>query len=85
MERVPLRKLALLILAATGVLTGCSQSAETSVSADEEKMFKNPGPIDRSKIPADAHMPKGPAFVGEPTGATKPDGGTPPPPVANRR
>ena len=46
---------------------GCSGGETASVSADEEKMFKNPPPVDRSKIPANAFEHKGPSYVGEPS------------------
>jgi PBP1b-binding outer membrane lipoprotein LpoB len=70
----------LLIFAiAASFLAGCTGGSEASVSANEEANFKNPPPVDRSKIPANPFETKGPAFIGEPSGATNPSGGTPPP------
>ncbi|RYG45100.1 hypothetical protein EON79_13405 [bacterium] len=66
MERIPLKTLSLLAIVAAGVLAGCNGN-EAAISADEEKMFKNPAPVDRSKIPANPNTHKGPAFIGEPS------------------
>lgn len=69
-----------LLVASLAVSTlGCSGGSEASVSADEERMFKNPPPVDRSKIPADAFPHNGPSYVGEPS---KGSGSAPPPAAA---
>lgn len=67
MERLPVR---VVLLAGLGLLlVGCG-SSEASVSKDEEQMFKHPGPVDRSKIPANPFKSNGPAYIGEPTKGT---------------
>ena len=57
-------------------LVGCS-GGEAQVSAEDEAKFKKPGKPDLSKIPANT-KPAGPAFIGEPSGATNGGGGAPP-------
>ncbi len=74
MERLPL-----ICLAGIIVLTGC-MSGDAAVTKDEEELFKN-GKVQADKeIPPDAMKPKGPAFIGEPSGATNPSGQKPPVP-----
>ncbi|CAN5606073.1 hypothetical protein BH11ARM2_BH11ARM2_29960 [soil metagenome] len=68
MERLSVKSLGLLALVAIG-LAGCSGGSDAATTKTEEDMFKNPGPVDPSKVPAGGGMPKGRAFVGEPSGA----------------
>lgn len=75
-------KLLILLPLLAGVLAGCTGGGEASATKSEEEMFKNPGPVDRSKIPAGGGMPKGKAFIGEPSGAMG-SGAKPPANVTN--
>ncbi|CAN5569367.1 hypothetical protein BH11ARM1_BH11ARM1_10230 [soil metagenome] len=66
------------LLLAVVAVVGCSSGAGTDVTKSDEEKFKNPPPVDRAKADAASKMPKGPAFIGEPTGATNPGGSKPP-------
>lgn len=65
---------------AAAALAGCSGGSESHVTADEEKMFKNPGPVDRSKIPSNAFEHAGPSYIGKPSAGS--GAGSAPPPAA---
>lgn len=72
-----MERLSLALLLAAGLLAGCL-GGDATATKDEEEMFKNPKPVERDKVPANVFEHKGPAFIGEPTGATKPSGDKPP-------
>jgi hypothetical protein len=68
-------------IAAIVLASVCGCSSDSSVSKADEENFRHPHQADMSKLPPDAFKPKGPAFIGAPSGATRP-GAKPPPTTA---
>jgi hypothetical protein len=67
-----MRNVALLLLCpfAIGIVTGCS--GDPAVSKEDEERFKHPVKSANVVLPPDAFKPKGPAFIGKPSGASHP-------------